>query len=81
MIAALKRIVDSPDPIGSVVMRKEISPGLLLQKETTPLGVLLAIFESRTDAIPQVVALAIKSGRSHSLVLPLRDYHFHCSLR
>jgi gamma-glutamyl phosphate reductase len=62
MIHALRLIADSADPIGSVMMRREISPGLILQKETTPLGVLLAIFESRPDAIPQVAALAIKSG-------------------
>lgn len=31
-----------------MMLRREISPGLILQKETTPLGVLLAIFEVPT---------------------------------
>ena len=46
---SLEPVVRAPDPIGRVVSTKEISPGLVLQKETAPLGVLLAIFEVRSD--------------------------------
>ena len=50
------------EPLGRVVSRTEISSGLELTRVTSPLGVLLVIFESRPDALPQIASLAIRSG-------------------
>jgi delta-1-pyrroline-5-carboxylate synthetase len=55
-------ISNQPDPIGQVVAAREITEGLVLRQETVPLGVLMVIFESRPDALPQVVALGLRSG-------------------
>ncbi len=53
---------DERDPIGRVIRATELSPGLILQQQTVPIGVVCVIFESRPDALPQICALCIRSG-------------------
>ncbi|TNE88943.1 MAG: glutamate-5-semialdehyde dehydrogenase [Deltaproteobacteria bacterium] len=62
LAAGLRTLADSPDPIGRVLRRTELSPGLELRQETAPLGVLLVIFESRPDAVSQIAGLALRAG-------------------
>lgn len=58
----LRAIADQPEPLGRVLRRTELAPGLELRQETAPLGLLLVIFEARPDALPQLVGLALRSG-------------------
>ncbi|KAK9823707.1 hypothetical protein WJX72_004820 [[Myrmecia] bisecta] len=60
--AGIRSIAAQEEPIRKVLSRLEVAEGLTLEKVTAPIGVLLIIFEARPDALPQIAALAIRSG-------------------
>ncbi|XP_047324072.1 delta-1-pyrroline-5-carboxylate synthase-like [Impatiens glandulifera] len=59
---SIRVIADMEEPIGCILRKMELADGLILEKKTHPLGVLLVIFESRPDVLVQIASLAIKSG-------------------
>lgn len=63
----LKGILDVrglEDPLGVVDLRTRLDEGLVLERLTCPIGVLLIIFEARPEVIANIASLAIKSGNA-----------------
>ncbi|KAL8036665.1 hypothetical protein ABFX02_12G173000 [Erythranthe guttata] len=59
---SIRKIAEMEEPIGQILKKTELAEGLILEKTTCPLGVLLIILESRPDALVQIASLAIRSG-------------------
>ena len=57
-----RQIARMEEPLVRPLSKMELADGLMLEQVTAPLGVLLIIFESRPDALPQIAALSIRSG-------------------
>jgi glutamate-5-semialdehyde dehydrogenase len=64
MIQGVKDIANLDDPIGKVLLKRELDKDLVLSKVSCPIGVLGIIFEARPDVISQISSLAIKSSNA-----------------
>ncbi|XP_019464818.1 PREDICTED: delta-1-pyrroline-5-carboxylate synthase-like [Lupinus angustifolius] len=62
LVKSVRMLADMEEPVGQILKRTELADNLILEKISSPLGVLLVIFESRPDALVQIAALAIRSG-------------------
>jgi glutamate-5-semialdehyde dehydrogenase len=61
-LLGLDMVISQSDPIGDVLEKRLLDDDLILEKVSFPLGVIAMIFESRPDALIQIVSLALKSG-------------------
>lgn len=64
MVEGIRSVASLEDPIGRTFWAKELDDDLVLYRVSTPIGVVGVVFESRPDVVPQVAALALKSGNA-----------------
>jgi glutamate-5-semialdehyde dehydrogenase len=64
MASRVREVANLPDPLGKQLAATQLDDGLVLHKESCPLGVLAVVFESRPDVVPQIASLALKSGNA-----------------
>src|SRR6184192_3771287 len=64
MAARVRDVARLADPLHRKLSSTELDEGLVLLKESCPLGVIGIVFESRPDVVPQVASLALKSGNA-----------------
>ncbi len=64
MATRIRDVARLPDPLGRRLAATELDDGLVLYKESCPLGVIGIVFESRPEVVPQVAALSLKSGNA-----------------
>jgi len=59
-----RQLAAREDPLGTVLARRKLDEGLMLEQVRCPLGVLAVVFESRPDALVQIASLALRSGNA-----------------
>jgi glutamate-5-semialdehyde dehydrogenase len=64
MSRSVREVSALPDPLFRQLSVTELDDGLTLYKESCPVGVIGVIFEARPEIVPQVAALALKSGNA-----------------
>lgn len=64
VIDGIHSLIALPEPVGKRLSATELDDGLILYKESCPIGVIGIIFESRPDALVQISTLCLKSGNA-----------------
>jgi glutamate-5-semialdehyde dehydrogenase len=64
MATGLREVADLPDPVGRILDERERPFGLKLQKVSTPIGVVVIIYESRPNVTADAAGLCFKSGNA-----------------
>ncbi len=64
LASAVKEITKLADPVGKILYDTKRESGIHVQRVTTPIGVMLAIFESRPNVTSDIAALSLKSGNA-----------------
>eukprot|EP00915_Cephaloidophora_sp_WS-2016_P000127 GHVH01000211.1.p1 GENE.GHVH01000211.1~~GHVH01000211.1.p1 ORF type:complete len:722 (+),score=109.88 GHVH01000211.1:111-2276(+) len=62
VVSGIKSLATGEDLLNRELSKLEIAHDLILTKRSCPIGLLLVIFESRPDCLPQIASLALASG-------------------
>src|SRR5690348_389373 len=64
MARGLREVAALPDPVGKILDERTRPNGLKLQKISTPIGVVVIIYESRPNVTADAASLCFKSGNA-----------------
>ena len=64
MAKGLREVAALPDPVGKILDERVRPNGLKLQKISTPIGVVVIIYESRPNVTADAASLCFKSGNA-----------------
>ena len=64
MLQGILDVRSLDDPVGQITLKTKLDDNLVLERVSSPIGVLLIIFEARPEVIANIAALAIKSGNA-----------------
>ena len=64
MAKGLREVAELPDPVGRVLDERVRPNGLKLRKVSTPIGVVVIIYESRPNVTADAASLCFKSGNA-----------------
>jgi glutamate-5-semialdehyde dehydrogenase len=64
MARGLREVAALPDPVGRILDERTRPNGLKLQKISTPIGVIVIIYESRPNVTADAASLCFKSGNA-----------------
>ena len=64
MAQGLREVAALPDPVGRIIDERTRPNGLKLQKISTPIGVVVIIYESRPNVTADAASLCFKSGNA-----------------
>lgn len=62
MAKGIRDVIKLPDPVGRLLDKHTRSDGLVITKQSVPIGVVAIIYESRPNVTSDAAALALKSG-------------------
>lgn len=80
VIQGITDLIGLPDPTGKVLLKRQLDEGLILIRESCPIGVIGVIFEARPDALVQISTLCIKSGNCALLKGGSETFHTNRAL-
>src|SRR5487761_1956622 len=64
MAAGLREVAALPDPVGRILDERVRPNGLRLRKVSTPIGVIVIIYESRPNVTADAASLCFKAGNA-----------------
>jgi glutamate-5-semialdehyde dehydrogenase len=66
-VDGIGQLAAMPELVGRTLSHRILDHGLILKRQSAPLGVLGVVFEARPDALVQITSLAWKSGNAVAL--------------